>query len=339
MLGPRHSPIAFLLALAVPLALVACDSAGDTFAPADDGTGGVAQPAGDAAAVPLSAFTAAGTLQRIAFTSYRTGSGDIYKMDPQGYNTVRLTTFATLETGAAWSHDNKRIAMVRPRKDATNVVHNDIYVINADGTNGHWARSTPWPYNMQDPSWSPDGSRIAVAMTVNTGYYLGWIDLGTGQVGLFNSTGGGRLGTRPSYNSAGTKIVYVGDRRTTIEQISADGLTHKVLLSPGVSVGDPTYSPDGSKIAFYMKVGFRYITEVNLAIHVMPSAGGTPTQLTTAPGMNLTPSWSPDGSKIAFASDRKVMQLFQIYTMNANGGNQVRITQTGTKEMYPSWSH
>jgi Tol biopolymer transport system component len=338
MLGPRHSPIAFLLAFAVPLALVACDSAGDTFAPQDDGTG-AALPAGDAAPAPLSDLIAAGTLQRIAFTSYRTGSGDIYKMDPQGTSLVRLTTFGTLETEPAWSHDNKRVAMVRPRKDASNVLHNDIYVMNADGTNGHWARSTPFPYNMQDPSWSPDGSRIAVGIAVNTGFYLGWIDLGSGQVGLFNSTAGGWLGTRPSYNAAGTKIVYVGDRRMTIEQISADGLTHKVLLAPGVAVGDPTFSPDGSKIAFYMKIGYRYITEINLAIHVMPSAGGTPTQLTTAQGMNVNPSWSPDGSKIAFASDRAAFQIFQIYTMNANGGNQVRITKTTTKEMYPSWSH
>jgi hypothetical protein len=33
MLVPRRSPIAFLLALTVPLALAACDSAGDTLAP------------------------------------------------------------------------------------------------------------------------------------------------------------------------------------------------------------------------------------------------------------------------------------------------------------------
>jgi Tol biopolymer transport system component len=53
--------------------------------------------------------------------------------------------------------------------------------------------------------------------------------------------------------------------------------------------------------------------------------------------MDVQPSWSPDGSKIAFSSDRT--GSFQIYTMNANGGSQLRITHTTTKEMYPSWSH
>jgi len=69
----------------------------------------------------------------------------------------------------------------------------------------------------------------------------------------------------------------------------------------------------------------------------MMLADGTTTRLTNSASMDVQPSWSPDGSKIAFSSDRT--GSFQIYTMNANGGSQLRITHTTTKEMYPSWSH
>ena len=183
------------------------------------------------------------------------------------------------------------------------------------------------------------GARIVVTMIVNASYYLGWIDLPTGQVGLFNSQAGGRLGRRPQYDPTGTKIVYVGYRNQSIGQISADGLTYKTLYDlQGYAMGDPTFSPDGKKIAFYRQVAYRFISnEMPLAIYTMTSAGGSITQLTSATGQSVNPTWSPDGSKIAFSSDRTGQ--FQIYTMTANGGSQLRITKTSAKEGYPSWTH
>jgi Tol biopolymer transport system component len=328
----RRSLLPLLLALAVPLAMAACDGADNALAPT---TEPAAEPA--AGLTEPDYALAAGTLQRIAFTSYRTGGGDVYKMDPQGNNVVRLTSFASADLEPAWSHDNKRIAMVRPRKDASNTVHNDIYVIDADGTHGHWARSTPFPYNMMDPSWSPDGSRLALTVAVQGGWYLGWMDLATGQMGLFNAAAGGRPGRRPSYDPTGNKIAYIGYRSMTVEQISADGVTHKTLRTSTLGVGDPTFSPDGKKIAFYERVSFRSIGEPNLEIFVMSLAGGTATQVTNSPGYDVQPSWSPDGSRIAFTSDRS--GLPQIWTMNATGGNLLRITHTAKNEGYPAWSH
>jgi TolB protein len=123
----------------------------------------------------------------------------------------------------------------------------------------------------------------------------------------------------------------------TVEQISADGVTHKTLRTSTLGVGDPTFSPDGKKIAFYERVSFRSIGEPNLEIFVMSLAGGTATQVTNSPGYDVQPSWSPDGSRIAFTSDRS--GLPQIWTMNATGGNLLRITHTAKNEGSPAWSH
>jgi hypothetical protein len=45
--------------------------------------------------------------------------------------------------------------------------------------------------------------------------------------------------------------------------------------------------------------------------------------------------WSPDGKKIAFASDRD--GNFEIYTMNADGTNQTRITNDPAPQVDPTW--
>lgn len=321
-----------MLIVASAIAFEGCEAANDTLAP----TSGPAADAAAEAGAP-DALLAAGTLQRIVFTSYRTGGGDVYKMDPQGNNVVRLTSFASADMEPAWSHDNKHIAMVRPRTDASNTVHADIYVMDADGTHGHWARSTPFPYNLEYPSWSPDGSRLVLTAAVDGGRYLGWLDLATGQVGLFNAGVGGQPGINPSYDPTGQKIVYVSYRGLTIEQINADGTAHKVLRTWSLGIGDPTFSPDGKKIAFYEHVGLRSITGPNMEIFVMTLADGKATQITNSPAYDAQPSWSPDGSKIAFLSNRSGQ--FQIWTMSAAGGSPLRITHTAKNELYPRWSH
>jgi len=123
MLRSFGSRLPQLLVLAASLALVACDGAADPLAPADapaDPAEESLVPADQPAAPDLALAT---TGQRIVFSSSRKGGYDLFKMDPQGYNVVPLTSFANYETEPAWSYDNKRIAMIRPRLDASNIEH------------------------------------------------------------------------------------------------------------------------------------------------------------------------------------------------------------------------
>ena len=333
-----RSAFSRLLALAVLVALGACDGADSPTAAGPEPLAPPDNQLSPATESPASDYVGtAGTLQRIVFMSSRKGGIELFKMDPQGNNVARLTTTPDEEQGVAWSYDNKRIATVRKRADG-NTSRDDIYLMNADGSNGHWARSTPFPYYLSDPSWSPDGSRLVLTVAVENGWYLGWLDLATGQIGLFNAAAGGWLGRRPSYDPTGKKIVYCGDRGRTIEQISADGSVHKVLISSTLYVGDPTFSPDGKKLAFTKEVADRLsIADPNLEVFVKSFADGTTTRLTKSPSFDLAPTWSPDGSRIAFTSKRSGQ--FQIWTMNATGGNPLRITHTTAVESYPAWSH
>jgi Tol biopolymer transport system component len=93
---------------------------------------------------------------------------------------------------------------------------------------------------------------------------------------------------------------------------------------------DPSWSPDGTTIAFYSD------RSGNNDIWVIPVEGGTPTQITTYSGYDALPSWSPDGASIAFTSFRDGNR--DIWTIPAVGGTPTRITTDPANDARPSWS-
>src|SRR5919197_6403266 len=143
---PYH-PVLGTAVLALSLTIAACDAGDSPLAP--DG----AEPAAPESAPPDMApdLLTAGTGPRILFSSSRSGGTDIYRMDPNGNNVVRVTSFSGPDETPAWSGDNKRIAFVRQRVDASNVSRDDIYLMNADATGKRWARSGPLDFNITNP--------------------------------------------------------------------------------------------------------------------------------------------------------------------------------------------
>ncbi|HEX6332919.1 MAG TPA: hypothetical protein VFZ78_01765, partial [Flavisolibacter sp.] len=94
----------------------------------------------------------------------------------------------------------------------------------------------------------------------------------------------------------------------------------------------PTWSPDGSKIAFQSNLGAPALTDV----FVMNADGSGIQRLTTANAFDQMPAWSPDGTRIAFMSARDGNP--EVYVMNADGTSQVRLTNTTAIDARPSWS-
>lgn len=312
------------LLLATALLLAACDGAEPPLAPAEE-TGITGTPSGEVAA----AITA---WPRIAFASYRNGNNDIYVMDPQGYQVTRLTTVAKWELSPAWSWNNQRIALVRPRRDSLGTVRDDIFLINADGSGGRWALSKASPYELSHPSWSPDGSHILVTIAAQGTWYVGAIGM-TSRALQFVASGGNAVpGRQASYDPAGQRIVYVGSNSKTLDVMNANGTGHTVLLSaPGPTIDAPVFSPDGKRIAFGNAAA-----DGNQEIFVR-NADGSVHRLTYATGTDLSPSWSPDGSRIAFSSTRN--GKLQIWTMSSSGGSATRISRNGYAERTPAYSH
>ncbi len=327
----RLRPLARLAAAAAALSFGACGGADSPLAPTDDAPVPPADPGQAEAATPD--FAALTTTQRIAFISLRDGKVNLYKMDPSGNQVARLTNTTAQDHEPAWSYDNKRIAVVRYRLDGT-VGKGDIWLMNADGTNGHWLRDTQSPWDLMDPSWAPDGSHLLVSLWVSPNWYLAKIDVATGTITLLHPYGGGIIGIRPSYDHAGQRIIYVGATRLTLDQVSADGSGHKIRYTSGSgAVEHPSFSPDGKRIAFE-----KGPIPGNTNVYVKDLGTGVVTRLTSSTAADGFATWSPDGTKLAFVSERS--GAAQVWTMNSStGGSLTRITHTSVYEGSPAWSH
>jgi Tol biopolymer transport system component len=92
----------------------------------------------------------------------------------------------------------------------------------------------------------------------------------------------------------------------------------------------PTWSPDGSRIAFLSDR-----TGTN-DIWVIPTEGGPAVQLTSGPANDGAPDWSPDGSWIAYQSN--AMGDNDIWVVAAGGGTPRRITSSTANDNQPDWS-
>jgi Tol biopolymer transport system component len=325
---PSHHAVLRTAALALSLTIAACDGGESPLAP------NAAEPATPeiAPVAPAPELLTAGTGPRILFSSARSGGTDIYRMDPDGNNVVRVTSFSGAEETPAWSWDNKRIAFVRHRVDASNVSRPDIYVMNADGTGKRWVRSGPSPFGITYPAWSPDGKLLAVTAWVNGSPHLAVMDVASGAMILINGVDG-PMAWDPSFDPTGTKILFVSQYGTTMETINLDGSGRQVIKK-GFSFNGPTFSPDGKRIAYSFDGGG------NLDVYVRNLATGTDKRLTTNADWDFDPTWSADGSRIAFTSFRGgVFPNGQIWTVSSAGGTQVRITHTDKNERSAAWSH
>jgi TolB protein len=312
------------------LALSSACGGSDPLAPVQSGEADQGVPSVESAA-PAALVTA----QHIAFSSKRNGQYDIYKMDPSGNNLVRVTSNGDDESQPAWSPDNKRLALARRRLDAANHVFQDIYIVNADGTHGHWARSTPTSCNLMYPSWSPSGNALALTLLCASTYYVAYLTLTTGQLGAYSTGYGGLPGFGATYTKSG-QIVYVGPTGTTIHRINADGSGNKTLYTASAAMTLPRLSPDGTRLLFVRVGPYTGNPITNTDIYLLVMGTGKVAQLTTYEGFDSQPTWSPDGTRIAFTSGRS--GTAQIWIMNPTGGALTRVTHTTTADADPAWS-
>ena len=124
------------------------------------------------------------------------------------------------------------------------------------------------------------------------------------------------------------KIAFA--RNNEIYVMNADGSGATNITNNAVFDGQPAWSPDGTKIAFFTN---RDSTD---EIYVMSADGSDPTRLTFNTESDEYPAWSPDGAKIVFTSARDGNK--EIYVVNADGSGLARLTAHPANDKRPAWS-
>ncbi len=121
--------------------------------------------------------------------------------------------------------------------------------------------------------------------------------------------------------------------------MNADGSNQTRITTNSASDRQPSWSPDGTRLAFVSN------RDGNDEIYVMNADGSSQTRLTNNAAFDFDPAWSPDGTRIAFTSTRdfpgitgNIANGFELYVMNADGTNPVRLTNNSTSDSGPSWS-
>jgi Tol biopolymer transport system component len=264
----------------------------------------------------------------------------------------RLTTPSRplYEGGPAWSPNGSWIAFWRGRGDTNG---NDVMLVRPDGTG--LRRLTPPRVALpayEGPVWARDGRSVLYASSSSDR-----------DADLFTTEPDGRRlrrltnnltqDTEPAWSPDGAQIAFVrlhlsdsAQRPSFNEELyvmRADGSAVRRLTHRAFEDLSPSWSPDGSRIAFVRRVRQRGL----LAVYTMHADGGGVRRLTRREAFYVVGvdrggvrrlsevgghgvAWSPDGSEVAVGRG-------ELAALSADGSRSRRITYAGTNDHSPDW--
>jgi len=203
--------------------------------------------------------------------------------------------------------------------------------MDADGSNQ--TNLTNGSGNNSNPVWSPDGSKIAFDSDRDGNSEIYVMDAnGSNQTNLTNTPG--RNDAQPDWSPVGDKLTFGAG--VDVYTMNADG-SNQTLLFHGSSLPNwPSWSPDGTKIAF--RDGPNRVSFIN-ADGTNPISPSYPNVNYTLGGAKL--SWSPNSQSVTgfVQFDNSTPGVTDIGIFAVDGSYSINLTESqDSYREYPYWS-
>jgi Tol biopolymer transport system component len=225
---------------------------------------------------------------------------------------------------AAFPGTNGPIAMERPGSGGSSIA-----TVNADGTGDRGGVINVGPQN-GDPSWAPDGRRLAFTSTRdgNEEIYVYDADSGAQTRITFDPA----RDRDPAWSPDGTRLVFesLRDGNQELYVVSAAGGVPTRLTSDPADDRQPAWSTTGT-------IAFASNRTGEFDVYSMAEDGSGVRRLTQAPGLDADPTWAPLGDRLAYVHGPNMIAL-DVRVVDADGTDERTLVSTAAMEHYPSWS-
>jgi Tol biopolymer transport system component len=282
--------------------------------------------------------------------AYAADSGGVRKIHVRrasGGGETRLTSGPHDDIQPCWSPDGRTLAFVRSRQSGRKLQPGDVFgwyidgdVWTIDRTTGRETRLVADAYN---PSFSPDGTRIAV-----DAHWAGqrriWIvdAAGHNPHQLTSDVSEAFAHVRPRWSPDGKRIVFQSSESTKFDLRVVDVRTQRLdwLTNDLFQDLQPVWSPSGRHIYFssYRSGGLNLW---RVAVTAGGRPRGAPRQLTTGAGQDLEPALSADGTRLAFSIRRQNADLWTLPVDPGTGrptGPPLEAIGTNREDSRGAWS-
>ena len=293
--------------------------------------------------LPPGAFDSAGSWSpdgtQIVFSSKRDATAEtyenseIYLMKSDGTGVTRLTNLpGSFDTNPRFSPEGTHIVF-------TSVIYGvgTVYQMRVDGSDLQKLTQISDNGSNDVLDWSPDGSRILVAYSVQSSDpEIYSIAAPSNTVHVSRLTRSVATEMMPDVSADASEIVFVSDRENGVNKIfvmSADGSNLRRLTDTSYHELSPTWSPDGTRVAF------EHDGTGKLQIYVVGRDGSDIRQITDHQGGCGRAAWSPDGEWLAFQCGAH--PVTDIYVARADGSDGHALTPLMDDKYFdgdPTWS-